>query len=143
MGSAFPDCPSPSTEDSERHSALVMRNVSVRGHRTSIRLEPQIWDTLAEICRREYCTSHDVCSYAAEHKPPHGSLASSLRVFILDYFRRCATEDGHRHAGHGQGMFLSQQEERLELRKHKADRLHPADGSDPGGQGGTSGPGSG
>ena len=47
----------------------------------------------------------------------HGSLASSLRVFILDYFRTSATEDGHSHAGHGQGMFLSQQQERLEMRK--------------------------
>jgi len=44
MGSAVPDCPSPSTEDTEMHSALVMRNVSVREHRTSVRLEPQIWD---------------------------------------------------------------------------------------------------
>ena len=29
-------------------------------------------------------------------------------VFILDYFRTSATEDGHRNAGHGQGMFLAQ-----------------------------------
>jgi hypothetical protein len=50
-------------------------------------------------------------------------LASSLRVFIVDYFRRCATEDGHRHAGHGQGMFLAQQQERREMRAVKADAL--------------------
>ncbi len=97
-----------------------MRNVSVRGHRTSIRLEPEIWDRLAEICRREYCTPHDVCSYVAGHKP-RGSLASSIRVFILDYFRLAATEDGHRHAGHGQGLFLAEQEERKQMRKHKAE----------------------
>ena len=128
MGSAFPDrviASEPSRAD--RHSALVMRNVSVRGHRTSIRLEPQIWDTLAEICRREFCTPHDVCSYAAEHRPTHGSLASSLRVFILDYFRRCATEDGHRSAGHGQGMFLSQQQERKQMRGMKGERPEPPD----------------
>ncbi len=122
MAFAFPDRVSPSNEDAERHSALVMRNVSVRGHRTSIRLEPQIWDTLAEICRREYCTLHDVCSYANEHRPPHGSLASSLRVFILEYFHKCATEDGHRSAGHGQGMFLPQQQEVREMRAMKARR---------------------
>jgi len=122
MVSAFPDRLAASNEDSERHSALVMRNVSVRGHRTSIRLEPQIWDTLAEICRREYCTPHDVCSYAAEHRPPHGSLASSLRVFVLEYFRKSSNEDGHRHAGHGQGMFLPQQQELREMRAMKAHR---------------------
>lgn len=50
MVSAFPSRLLVSNEDShpDRHSALVMRNVSVRGHRTSIRLEPQLWDTLAE-----------------------------------------------------------------------------------------------
>src|ERR1019366_532247 len=53
-----------------------MRNISVRGRLTSIRLEPQLWDTLAEICRREFCTPHDVCNHVAGRKPPHGSLAS-------------------------------------------------------------------
>ena len=80
-------------------------------------------DTLAEICRREFCTPHDVCSYVAGHRPPHASLSSSLRVFILDYFRRCATEDGHRNAGHGQGMFLSEQQERRQMRGMRVNAL--------------------
>ena len=104
-------------------STLVIRNVRVRGRRTSIRLEPQLWDTLDEIFRREFCTLHDVCSYVAERKPPHGSLTSSLRVFILGYFRTCATEDGHRSSGHGQGMFLSQQQERRQMRAVKVNGL--------------------
>ena len=54
--------------------------------------------------------------------------ASSLRVFILDYFRTCATEDGHRSAGHGQGMFLSQQQERIEMRAMKAHAAERAEG---------------
>jgi predicted DNA-binding ribbon-helix-helix protein len=125
MDSAFLKRLSTSNEDlrADRQSALVMRNISVRGRRTSIRLEPQIWDTLAEICRREFCTPHDVCTYVARRRPPHGSLASSLRVFILDYFRRCATEDGHRSAGHGQGMFMSVQQERRQVRAMKAETL--------------------
>jgi predicted DNA-binding ribbon-helix-helix protein len=117
-----PTAPRPASDDgarTERNSALVMRNISVLGRRTSIRLEPQIWDTLAEICRREYCTTQDVCSYVAKHR--RGSLASSLRVFILGYFHASATEAGHRNAGHGQGMFLLQQEERQRMRKVKAD----------------------
>ena len=123
MATALPNCLAPSDEAPERHSALVMHNVSIRGRRTSIRLEPQLWNTLVEICRREFCTPHDVCSYAAEHRPPHGSLASSLRVFILGYFHTSSTEDGHRSAGHGQGMFISQQQERREIRARKADAL--------------------
>jgi predicted DNA-binding ribbon-helix-helix protein len=77
---------------------------------------------MAEICRREFCTPHDVCSYVAVRKPPHSSLTSSLRVFILDYFRTSATEDGHRSAGHGQGLFLAEQLERREMRAIHAER---------------------
>jgi predicted DNA-binding ribbon-helix-helix protein len=123
MASALPG-PALGSDDrsrTEKHSALVMRNISVLGRRTSIRLEPQIWDTLAEICRREFCTTHDVCSYVAGQRPPHGSLASSLRIFILSYFHTCATEDGHQRAGHGQGMFLVVQEELKQMRASKAD----------------------
>jgi len=120
--SALPARLTAPNEVPEKHSALVVRNVNVHGHRTSIRLEPQIWNILAEICRREFCTLHDVCSYAAKRKAPHGSLASSLRVVVLDYFHTSATETGHSHAGHGQGMFMSEQQERLEMRKLAAER---------------------
>jgi len=126
MVSAYPESGAAPNGDSERHSALVMRNISVRGRRTSIRLEPQMWDRLAEICRREYCTTQDVCSYVADHR--HGSLASSLRIFILGYFHTSSTEDGHRNAGHGQGMFMAQQQERLERRAMKAHAAERPDG---------------
>jgi hypothetical protein len=60
--------------------------------------------------------------YVAIDKPAGNSLASSLRIFILDYFRASATEDGHRNAEHGRGMFLAEQRKRLELRGVKAER---------------------
>jgi hypothetical protein len=67
----------PDNEDlrSEQCSSLVSRNVKIHGHRTSVRLEPQMWDSMIEICRREFCTPDDVCSYVAERKPAHGSLS--------------------------------------------------------------------
>jgi predicted DNA-binding ribbon-helix-helix protein len=92
-------------------SSLVIRNVKVHGHRTSVRLEPQMWDSMIEICRREFCTPDDVCSYVAERKPPHDSLSSSLRVFMLNYFRNSSIEKGHLSAGHGRNMFMSQQQD--------------------------------
>ena len=124
--SALPDRLTASNEDPKKHSALVVRNVHVHGHRTSIRLEPEIWDSMSEICRRELCTPHDICNYVAERKPPHGSLTSSLRVFILDYFRKSSTEDGHSSAGHGQSMFMSQQQNRWQTRELKASSWMPA-----------------
>jgi predicted DNA-binding ribbon-helix-helix protein len=110
----------------DERSSLVIRTVKVHGHRTSVRLEPQMWDSMIEISRREFCTPDDVCSYVAERKLPHDSLSSSLRVFILDYFRNSSTEDGHFSAGHGQSMFISQQQDRWmmrDIRTRRATRL--------------------
>jgi len=40
----------------------VSRNVTIAGHRTSIRLEADMWEALFEICRREGKTVHAICS---------------------------------------------------------------------------------
>jgi len=91
MAPALPDFAAPNEDlpRPDRQSALVLRNISVRGRRISIRLEPEIWDTLAEICRRELCTPNDVCSYVDERTPPHGSLAMSNLPLHLQNVR-CA-----------------------------------------------------
>jgi predicted DNA-binding ribbon-helix-helix protein len=100
----------------DERSSLVIRNVKVHGHRTSVRLEPQMWNSMIEICLCEFCTPDDVCSYVAERKSPRASLSASLPVFMLDYFRESSTEDRHSSAGHGQSMFMSQQEDRWLMR---------------------------
>jgi len=110
VASRFRNCRTVPNKDPGGHCALVLRNIKVRGRRTSIRLEPEIWEALAEICRREYCTRHEVCGYVASLK--RGSLTSSLRVFMLDYFRASATESGHKRAAHGKGMFILKRQER-------------------------------
>ena len=81
-------------------STLVNRNVTVAGHRTSMRLEPSMWDALGEICRREGKTIHDVCS-DVDFQRHESALTAALRAFIVLYFRVAATEDGHAKAGHG------------------------------------------
>ena len=81
---------------------LVSRNVTISGHRTSIRLEPQMWNGYEEICRREGRTIHEICSMVDQRRQ-ESSLTAALRVFILLYFRAAATEDGHAEAGHGNG----------------------------------------
>ena len=91
-------------------SSLVSRNITIKAHRTSIRLEPDMWSALREICRRERASMHDLCTTVAIHKPDNSSLTAAIRVFIMAYFRSAATEDGHSHAGHGPGgsFFASQ-----------------------------------
>ena len=78
----------------------VSRNIMVFGRRTSVRLEAVWWDALAEICRREALTLHDLCDGIAEAKET-GNLTAAIRLFALNYFRAAVTEEGHRRAGHG------------------------------------------
>lgn len=87
--------------DIETRSSLVSRNVTIQGRRTSVRLEPEMWNALKEIARREQCTIHDICSLIYARKKRESSLTASIRVFLMLYFRSAATEDGHCRAGHG------------------------------------------
>lgn len=62
------------------------RNVTIRGKRTSMRLEPGFWDAIEEIAAREGLSVDAVFERVA--KAPHrGNLSSAIRVFVLAYFR--------------------------------------------------------
>ncbi len=78
---------------------MPLHNIRVNGHRTSVQMEPEIWDAFNEICQREDCTPDDICTSVNKVRG-RSSLASTLRVFIVTYFRRLAAEEGHAKAGH-------------------------------------------
>lgn len=78
-------------------STLISRNISLSDRRTSIRLEPEMWDALAEICAREGRSAHDICAEIDRQRNQSG-LTAGVRVFILNYFREAATEEGHAEA---------------------------------------------
>ena len=81
--------------------SLASRNITVLGRRTSIRLEPEMWNSLRDIAKREKCKIHDICSLVYLRKSQLTSLTAAIRVFIMLYYRAAATEDGHLRAGHG------------------------------------------
>lgn len=81
-------------------STLVSRNVTVNGKRTSLRLEPLMWEALAEIAQRENRHVNELVSMVEERRTA-SSLTAAVRVFIVRYFRAAATEEGHAGAGHG------------------------------------------
>jgi len=82
-------------------SRLVNRNVVAERGRTSMRLEPELWDALYEICQREKVGVGELIRQI-EARGHAGGRTSAVRVFILQYFRAASTEDGHSTAGHGQ-----------------------------------------
>ncbi len=78
------------------------RNIRIGKRRTSIRLEPEMWDALAEICARmeknlnEICTEVHTASGVNDPDDLSGSanFTSELRVFILDFYRAAARHGG-------------------------------------------------
>jgi predicted DNA-binding ribbon-helix-helix protein len=81
-------------------STLINRNVTVAGHRTSMRLEPLMWDALHQLCRRENKSLNEVVT-EIDRQRSESSLTAAIRVHLLRYFAAAATDEGHRIAGHG------------------------------------------
>jgi predicted DNA-binding ribbon-helix-helix protein len=81
-------------------SRLVNRNVITEGGRTSMRLEPELWEALLEVCQREGRDVHALIR-AVDATRHAGGRTSAVRVFLLQYYRMAATETGHAAAGHG------------------------------------------
>lgn len=79
---------------------MIARNVTVAGRRTSLRMEPEMWDALQEAAAREGLSLHDFCTAVAKRRGAY-SMTAAIRVHLLGYFRDAATEAGHKTAGHG------------------------------------------
>lgn len=88
------------TELSRSASTLINRNVTVSGRRTSMRLEPAMWEALQQICSREGKTLNELVT-EIDRMRSESSLTAAIRVYLLGYFRAAATDEGHRLAGHG------------------------------------------
>jgi predicted DNA-binding ribbon-helix-helix protein len=111
-------------------SSLVSRNITILGKRTSVRLEPEMWNAVKDIAKRERCTIHDVCSLISLRKRENTSLTAAIRVFIMLYYRASSTEEGHQRAGHGsfetmktRARVLSKRDTRYFYRASPADIL--------------------
>jgi len=81
-------------------SRLVNRNVTALRGRTSMRLEPELWDALEEIAHREGQSIGEIVKRIEARGHP-GGRTSAVRVHVLTYFRQAATEPGHLAVGHG------------------------------------------
>jgi predicted DNA-binding ribbon-helix-helix protein len=80
-------------------SAVIKRSIVVGGHKTSVSLEDPFWAGLKEIANNDQQTLSKLVA-KVDTKRRSGNLSSSLRMFVLDYFRthhesRIARADGH------------------------------------------------
>ena len=70
-------------------SSLISKNITIEGHRTSIRLEPDMWEALDEVCRREGISIHTFCSIVDQRRTA-SSLTAAVRVELLNYYREAS-----------------------------------------------------
>ncbi len=78
-------------------SSLVIRNVVVAGHRTSVRLEPTMWEALREIARQRETNLNELVT-EIDRRRDASSLTAAIRVYIVDFYRSAAAQ-GARGAG--------------------------------------------
>lgn len=79
-------------------TALICRNVTVSGRRTSIRMEQVMWTSLTDICRREERSINEIISMIDE-KRADTNLTAAIRVFLICYFRDASAFQGLRFQG--------------------------------------------
>jgi len=81
-------------------SPIVKRSIMIAGHRTSISLEDAFWRGLKEIAAKHDMSVQNVV--AAVHGGRHrGNLSSTLRLFVLEYYRadNCGMTKQYREVG--------------------------------------------
>jgi predicted DNA-binding ribbon-helix-helix protein len=71
----------------------VIRNIVVAGHRTSVRLEPLMWEALLEIARQRQTNVNQLVTEIDRHRNS-SSLTAAIRVYIVDFYRTAAAHAG-------------------------------------------------
>tara|TARA_B100001989_G_scaffold249166_1_gene223992 strand:+ start:5540 stop:5827 length:288 start_codon:yes stop_codon:yes gene_type:complete len=66
---------------------IVKRNIRIGDTRTSVTLEPQVWNILKQVSEEHECNVHQLCEMINERKNPASSLASAIRVFLISYLQ--------------------------------------------------------
>ncbi len=78
--------------DDQIVASLSLRNLVVDGRRTSVRLEPLLWDALLDIARRREMTVHELATEIATQRTL-SNLTAAIRVYIVAFYRSAANRD--------------------------------------------------
>jgi len=64
------------------------RSLTIRGHRTSVSLEDPFWEALRDIAAARNMPINRVTAEIDANRGADSGLASAIRLYILDYYRR-------------------------------------------------------
>ncbi|WP_136635667.1 ribbon-helix-helix domain-containing protein [Pseudooceanicola onchidii] len=64
------------------------RSLTLHGHRTSVSLEETFWKAFRDIAKARDMPINALAAEIDEARGTDAGLASAIRVYILDYYRR-------------------------------------------------------
>ena len=67
-------------------SRISKRSIVIAGHKTSVSLEEQFWDSLKEIASQRGVTLAELVG-AIDRDREHANLSSAIRLFVLGVYR--------------------------------------------------------
>jgi predicted DNA-binding ribbon-helix-helix protein len=86
----FQQCSAEPGED-QIVTGLSLRNLVVDGRRTSVKLEPLLWDALRDIARRREMTVHKLATEIAMQRTL-SNLTAAIRVYIVGFYRTATNQ---------------------------------------------------
>jgi predicted DNA-binding ribbon-helix-helix protein len=67
-------------------SLISKRSIVIAGHKTSVSLEGEFWNSLQEIAKEGAMTLAELVA-AIDRKRQHPNLSSAIRLFVLGFYR--------------------------------------------------------
>lgn len=64
--------------------------VIVDGHRTSVRLEPIMWDALRGLAAYQRVPLDELVTWIDKARDPRDNLSAAIRVYIVEFYQRNA-----------------------------------------------------
>ena len=66
--------------------SVLKRSIVIAGHKTSVSLEAEFWNSLKEIARERGMTLQELVA-AIDGNRQHANLSSAIRLFVLGAYR--------------------------------------------------------
>lgn len=85
----------------------VCRNARIDGRRTSLRMEPILWEALEDISQREEMSVNELLEQIDQRRDGAG-LTSSVRAFIISYYYAATREENDTPVATQRGHMLRQ-----------------------------------
>jgi predicted DNA-binding ribbon-helix-helix protein len=71
----------------DRSGRWKPRSIWVDGHRSTVRLEPVMWEALGDIARHHSIPVIALIDRIGKQRPSGYSLTSAIRVYIVEFYR--------------------------------------------------------